>query len=243
MSTDLKAHYDEYYDGRSAWREVGARAKARNVDRLWRRHGPGGDGATRVLEIGCGEGAVLERLRDMGYAARGVELSESGVAASTARGLDVELYDGQRLPYGEGDFDLAVLTHVVEHLEHPRQVLREATRVAPWVFVEVPLEYGWRTPADFRWTPLGHINLFDRKLARHLLQSCGLEVVGEWVGGPDLESYRFRFGRAWGSIVWTVRSVGLKVLRPLALRLLTYHGAFLCRSASRPAPSSANGDE
>lgn len=87
-----------------------------------------------------------------------------------------------------------MLTHVVDHLENPRLLLNEAARVASWVLVEVPLEYRWRTPHDFVWNELGHINLFDRKLIRHLLQSIGLEVADERIGGPGADVYRFRRG-------------------------------------------------
>jgi hypothetical protein len=40
---------------------------------------------------------------------------------------EARTYDGYRIPYGDKRFDLAVLSHVVEHLEHPRLLLYEAS--------------------------------------------------------------------------------------------------------------------
>jgi SAM-dependent methyltransferase len=229
---DLKQHYDTYYRGRSEWREVGALEKAANIDDMWRRQHRARPHA-EVLEIGCGEGAVLEQLRDREYRVRGLELSSSGAAVARERGLKVDTYDGSRFPYGDGSFDLAVLTHVVEHLENPRIVLNEAGRVAPWVFVEVPLEYGWRTRRDFAWSQLGHINLYDRKLIRHLLQSTHLEVIDERIGGPSRDAHRFRRGALRGTFAWGVREAARAVAPSLAQRIFTYHAAFLCRVDAR----------
>lgn len=228
MARDLKKHYDGYYSARSAWRDAGALGKAANIEVLWNTYGPSASNP-HVLEIGCGEGAVLEQLRARGFRVQGIELSESGAAVARTRGLAVDTYDGSRIPYADASFDLAVLTHVVEHLENPRLVLNEAARVAPWVLVEVPLEYRWRTPRDFAWTDVGHINLYDRKLMRQFLQSTGLEVVGERIGGPPVEVYRFRKGPLAGRIVWGIREAARVVVGPIARRIFTYHGAFLCR--------------
>jgi SAM-dependent methyltransferase len=236
---DLKKHYDTYYSGPSEWRELSALDKVANIDDLWNRHRPSAR-EPRVVEIGCGEGSVLEQLRDRGYRARGLELSSSGAAVARSRGLEVDIYDGVRLPYEQSSFDLAILTHVVEHLENPRLILAEAARVAPWVFVEVPLEYGWRTPDDFVWTELGHINLYDRKLIRHLLQSTGLQVIDERIGGPSVELHRFRRGAIKGTIVWGLREGARIMVPPIAWRIFTYHGAFLCRVESDTNPSKAN---
>ena len=109
-----------------------------------------------LLEIGAGEGALLARLAELGFASalHAAEISESGVQAIRARGIpgliDCRRFDGETLPWADASFDLAVLSHVLEHAEHPRRLLAEATRVARAVFVEVPLEDTWRLPRDFR---------------------------------------------------------------------------------------------
>lgn len=226
MTSHLQDHYDDFYSGTSKWREIGAKAKFDNLFNMWsasHERPP-----ENVLEIGCGEGAVLAAMKDVGWQVQGVEISRSGAEAASRRGLDVTLYDGTKIPFDDGHFEFVVLTHVVEHFENPRSVLNEATRVGRTVFVEVPLEYHWRTPRNFRWTDLGHINLYNMKLIRHLLQSVGLSVTAEGVFNPSLEAYRFQKGTLKGTVVWSIRQAALRLLPPIAHRMFVYHGALLC---------------
>ena len=57
-----------------------------------------------------------------------------------AKGLRAQDFDGSPIPFRDQTFNLAVLNHVVEHLESPRELIREAAQVAEKVFIEVPLE-------------------------------------------------------------------------------------------------------
>jgi len=67
----------------------------------------------RILDLGCGDGAVTEKLRDIGAAVVGVDVSESLLAAARARGLDVREADGQNLPFS-AEFD-AVFSNAALH--------------------------------------------------------------------------------------------------------------------------------
>ena len=168
----LTSHYASYYNGQSRWREIGAVDKVHNIVRLWEGPPP------RILDIGCGEGAIAAEMaeRQFGASYVGVDVSESAIEAARGRGLPgarFERFDGVRLPFEDHLYDLAVLSHVVEHLEHPRVMLAEAKRIAPHVFVEVPLELTARTPRDFAWTNTGHVNIYSRTVIRHLVQSSG----------------------------------------------------------------------
>jgi hypothetical protein len=64
-------------------------------------------------------------------------------------------------------------------VEHPRQLIYEASRVARRVFIEVPLEDTARLPRDFVLDPVGHINFYSMKSIRRLAQSCDLRVTHE----------------------------------------------------------------
>ena len=226
-----KANYDAYYDGgrEDRWREAGAAAKVANILSVCASvpH-------ASVLEIGAGQGAVLAGLSRAGFAERlaAVEVSASGVAAIRARGIselsECRLYDGATLPFDEDAFDLVVLTHVVEHLEHPRQVLAEAGRVGRHVFVEVPCEDTLTLSRDYRPDGVGHINTYSPRSIRRLLQTCGFDVVTESVRNMPRAAYDIldpRFGR----IKHAIKSAALRVAPRLATSLWTYHAALLGR--------------
>ena len=230
MGTSLKAFYEDYYDdGASKWREVGAVAKAANLRLLWERHVNQPREPT-VLEIGCGEGAVLAEISSFGWQVEGVELSASGVTACKARGLSVGLIDGSSTHFDDDAFDVVLLTHVVEHLEHPRELITEAARVGRYAVIEVPLEYRWRTPSDFKPNAVGHINLFDKKLIRQLIQSTGLRVDGELISNPPREVFITKAGAVKGSLWWATREVALRLLPGLSQRLFTYHATLICHT-------------
>jgi SAM-dependent methyltransferase len=88
----------------------------------------------RVLDGGCGNGALLDRLR-AGRPSElcGLELSPALCAAAQERlGRSATIRHGSLQapwPFPEGRFDLVVMTEVAEHLANPRAALREAQRV------------------------------------------------------------------------------------------------------------------
>ncbi|MFM9447502.1 class I SAM-dependent methyltransferase [Streptomyces acidiscabies] len=70
-------------------------------------------GARRVLDLGCGDGVLLELLRDdfPGRRLAGIDLSPEAVRLARARGFDAEVGRAQELPFGDGEFD-AVVSHM-----------------------------------------------------------------------------------------------------------------------------------
>ncbi len=217
------------YAGVSEWRRIGAVDKAANISSLCRSVSH-----ANVLDIGAGEGSVLARLVETGFTARvsALELSASGVDAIRARsipGLEhCDRFDGTRIAHADASFDLAVLSHVLEHAENPRGLLCEAARVASYVFVEVPLEDTLRLPRDYTADALGHVNFYTRKSLRRFAQTCDLEVEGEQVTNRSRASYAYHEG--WrGAAKWALKEAALWLAPPVAQRVWTYHGAILCR--------------
>src|SRR5262245_44502028 len=126
VSTDLHKLYDMQYDGQSDWRRVCAVGKAADIATIC-----SGRHFDTVLEVGAGEGAVLQRLDEIGFAANlyGLEISASGVQVMQERRIgslrEAKLFDGYTIPYPDNFFDLVYCTHVLEHVEHERLFLRE----------------------------------------------------------------------------------------------------------------------
>src|SRR5215472_4515603 len=100
VSSDLHDLYDMQYDGQSDWRRICAIGKAADIVALCqdRRF-------DTVLEVGAGEGAVLQRLDEIGFAANlyGIEIAPSGVEVMQERKIrslrESKLFDGYTIPY------------------------------------------------------------------------------------------------------------------------------------------------
>ena len=235
----LKKHYDGYYaeDAQIEWRRLGARDKAQNLIALTKDvpH-------DSILEVGAGNGAVLAELDRVAFGDElsAVELSQSGAQEIEARKLphlkEVKCYDGSDLPYEDQTFDLVVLSHVLEHVESERPLLRELKRVGRHVFIEVPLEYTWRLPQDFRWTSTGHINPYSPRLIRWLLGSSGLKILNARITNPGLPVYQYQLGRFRGGVQWALKESLLRVAPGLATRIFCYHFAALCVAPADETP-------
>ena len=143
--------------------------------------------------------------------------------------MECRLFDGCDVPYERRTFDVAILSHVVEHVGDPRQLLREAARVARYVFIEVPLEDVSRHRRDYIPDTVGHINFFSRRTIRWLVQSCGLRVLGQATTNPSKATYVYQSGRR-GVIQYHVKRLLLKCLPKVATRHFCYHETLLCES-------------
>jgi SAM-dependent methyltransferase len=220
----VRENYQHYYDaGATEWRHLGAIDKADNIVALC-----GTLPHESILEIGAGDGSVLSRLSDLGFGAKlyAAEISPSGVEIIQRRQIprlvECRLFDGSTLPYDMDSFDLAVLSHVVEHVEHPRQILYEAARVARHVFIEVPLEDISRRPEDYHPDRVGHINFFSRRTIRWLVQSCELRVLAQVTTNPSKGTYVYQGGRK-GLLQYHGKQLLLKCAPRLAVRHFCYH--------------------
>ena len=105
----------------------------------------------RVLDVGCGEGALLELLvARNGVDGRGIEISPQGVSACLARGLSVMQGDADRdLDYfPEQAFDYVILSQTLQAVLNPRHVLGELMRIGERAVVSLPNFGHWRVRLD-----------------------------------------------------------------------------------------------
>ena len=84
---------------------------------------------TRVLDVGCGVGQVVRRLKEAGFEACGVEVSEPNLAKARQAGLDCQFYDGRHLPFPDAHFASVGALNVLEHVEEPEAFIAELVRV------------------------------------------------------------------------------------------------------------------
>ena len=182
ISPALRSAYDEQYsDELTSWRELGAKYKAQNILAVCR-----GQRFDKVLECGAGEGSVLKFLDEAKAFGElsAIEISDSGIAQIIKRHLprlrEVRKFDGYEIPYPDRHFDMVYCSHVLEHVEHPRLLLRELKRVARFQVLEVPLDYSPTVDEHVRdLLSYGHINVYSPALFRFVLRSEGFEIVAE----------------------------------------------------------------
>ena len=101
----------------------------------------------RVLDIGCGEGLLLEMLaRENRVEGRGLELSPANVSLCLARGLAVVQGDADHdlADFPSQSFDYAVLTQTLQAVRHPRDVLAELLRIGERAIVSLPNFAHWK---------------------------------------------------------------------------------------------------
>ncbi len=102
---------------------------------------------TRVLDLGCGDGALLEHLiREKRCDGHGLEISAEGFHACIDRGVPVlqaDIDDGLG-DFDDGSFDLVVLSQTLQATRRPAFVLSEMMRVAPAGIVSFPNFGHWR---------------------------------------------------------------------------------------------------
>lgn len=151
-------------------------------------------GARRVLDVGCGAGALGAALREeRGIEVMGLELAPDAAARARERlGAVVEanLDELEELPFERGGFDAMVFGDVLEHLRDPHRLLRT---LRPWLAddgalvcsipnvghwsVVLPLLAEDRWPyADAGLLDRTHVHFFTLTEAELMLRECGFAL-------------------------------------------------------------------
>ena len=135
----------------------------------------------RVLEVGCGNGAVATRLRDAGHAVTAVDVTMAAAAATRERaGCPVVLAGLPDLPFRDRAFDTVVCSHTLEHIPDLWRAAAELRRVARRVVVVVPCQRYYRYTVDY------HLHFFPTAAPlERLLGGTATLVDGDWVVVAD----------------------------------------------------------
>jgi methionine biosynthesis protein MetW len=102
---------------------------------------------SRVLDVGCGDGALLQLLADTkNVDGRGIEVARERVNACVARGLSVIQGDADRdlADYPDGAFDYAILSLTIQATRSPRTVLEQLLRIGRHAIVSFPNFGHWQ---------------------------------------------------------------------------------------------------
>jgi SAM-dependent methyltransferase len=132
----------------------------------------------KVLDIGCGNGAMLAALVDDGYQTVGVDALAPGLHRARRRlpGARVARASARRLPFANGAFDAAVVLDLLEHADD-RAVLAQALcvlRPGGMLIASVPAgSWLW----SYRDDDAGHLRRYSRTSVRALLRASEFEIV------------------------------------------------------------------
>lgn len=191
------AYEQQYQNQQSDWREIGAKQKALNIMALC-----GGLQPQKVLEVGTGDGSILVWLSRMEFAPEfhAVEIAESALSLIREKNIpqlrQALPFDGYSLPFADDSFDLVILSHVLEHVEFERKLLREIKRVAKHCVLEVPKDYRFGVDRKTEhFLSYGHINIYTPSSLRFLLRSEGFQIRKQKIGLYSIETYRAMYGK------------------------------------------------
>jgi len=117
----------------------------------------------RILEIGCGKGHLVRTLKQAGYDAAGTEIGTRSEVAVVE-------------PIGQ--YNIVLLIHVLEHLRHPRKMLRELHGLTDRTYVEIPAYDLAKMHSGYHHS--AHLYDFSREHLRRLLQETGWAIEKEF---------------------------------------------------------------
>ncbi len=147
---------------------------------FWQRSHPAG----RLLEIGCGSGAMLAQLECLGWRAQGIDLDPAAVRTARSRGLKVDQGQLAEQGYEPASFDVVVMSHVIEHVHDPRALLSDIrgllTEEGELVLLTPNSQSLWHRCFGAAWMSLDpprHLHLFNVPTMRRLLQEAGYRSV------------------------------------------------------------------
>jgi methionine biosynthesis protein MetW len=151
---------------------------------------------SRVLDLGCGDGSLLELLRDeRGATVRGIELDIGNIASCIERGVPVVQADlDEGLPdYPDGAFDVVVLSQTLQAIRRPLLVVDEMLRIGRRAIVSFPNFGHWRDRSQlalrgrmpvsdalpYQWYDSPNIRFTTIKDFRDLCRRRGIDIERE----------------------------------------------------------------
>jgi len=176
----------------------------------------------RVLDLGCGDGALLDLLqRERGCSGYGVEIADGNVLQCVRRGVDViqlNLDEGLAL-FDDASFDVVLQIDTLQHLRNAEVMLRETARVGRIGIVAFPnfahwpnrlsiargrmpvtrrLPYQWYDTPNIRVGTFKDFEVLAEKNRLHVLDAFGVQEGREvrWLPNARAGTAVFKFERA-----------------------------------------------
>jgi ubiquinone/menaquinone biosynthesis C-methylase UbiE len=129
----------------------------------------------KILDLGCATGEYSNNLKSMGYECIGVDINPEYVEKTCKKGIDAYVMKGDDLQFPDNSFDTVLLFEVLEHVDNPYNVLKEAKRVAKKnILITVPncTQFSELKALGFTYEHMlenDHINFFTKNDLENLI--------------------------------------------------------------------------
>jgi SAM-dependent methyltransferase len=137
----------------------------------------------RLLDVGCGNGTELYKLKLMGWETYGVEVDEEAAARARSKGLNVFTDDLFERNFPDQFFHVVRMSFVLEHLPNPRETLQEIKRILRSqgrIYISIQnarsLHYWLFAKRWFSLDVPRHLFTFTPKTMQKLLSSLDLKI-------------------------------------------------------------------
>ncbi|MBV9328291.1 MAG: class I SAM-dependent methyltransferase [Chloroflexi bacterium] len=149
----------------------------------------------RFLEIGPGNGEVLEAAHRLGLRCTAFDVDESALSR-VQHVSDVELIAGSlsRESFGERTYDIIFSNNVIEHVPRPIEFLRGTRALLAnggrvWVSCPNVASYEARILHSYwpQYAPVDHVRLYSPRALAWAMERAGLEVDRVWTGEGDFD--------------------------------------------------------
>jgi 2-polyprenyl-3-methyl-5-hydroxy-6-metoxy-1,4-benzoquinol methylase len=146
----------------------------------------------RLLDLGCGTGALLEIAEKHGWQAQGLDVSRTVIEHGRKLGLNVLCAEIGHARFASESFDVVTASELLEHVPHPKSLISEVARVLR------PGGLFWTTTPHARgvsarllgmkWTVLSppeHMQLFSITGIKKLLRAAGFKAISVRTEGTN----------------------------------------------------------
>lgn len=163
------------------------------------------DNTSNVLDLGCKEGELSYAIAQKAKSVTGVDYD--GISIEIAKNkfqkpnLSFENTEAiEFLSKNNTHFEVLILSHILEHLDNPKEFLLSFKKYFKYIFIEVP-DFDNSYLNIFRsdlnlnliYSDDDHITEFDRDELKSLIESCGIEIL--------VEEYRFGVQKFWCEVL------------------------------------------
>ncbi len=128
----------------------------------------------RILDFGCATGDYCLELKRLGFECVGVDINEEYIKISRENGVDAHLIK-DKLPFDDKSFDTVIMFELLEHVQNPHEILREAKRVSKKnILITVPNCENFEILRGYGLTyehflEMDHVNFFTKDILGELL--------------------------------------------------------------------------